>query len=195
MGKVEKPIENGPSREDKYRTGRTTPREIDNSHLPPEPVEEQPVHNPTQTMERERQTRYHQAIAKWKNECNQIDRIGVLCGDKPWDTADRKAKSLIYLSLVIEGQKMHARKFPQTNVENKTTQEIWEELELTFIRPRNVTFDRYLLLTRKQQRGETMEQFHSALRSLTMSASPPGGRIFTRHTHSEHDRPWNTERT
>ena len=170
MGEVEKPIENGPSCEDKYRTGRTTPRETDNSHLPPppppEPVEEQPVHIPTQTMERERQTRYHQAIAKWKYECNQIDRIGVLCGDKPWDTTDRKAKSLIYLSLGIEGRKIHARKFPHTNVENKTTQEIWEELELTFKRPRNVTFDRYLLLNRKQQRGETMEQFHSALRSL-----------------------------
>ena len=61
---------------------------------------------------------------------------------------------------------MHARRFPHTNVENKTTQEVWEELEVIFIRPRNVTFDRYLLLTRKQQRGETMEQFHSALRAL-----------------------------
>ena len=93
-------------------------------------------------MERERQTRYHQAIAKWTNDCNQIDRIGVLCGDKPWDMADRKAKSLIYLSLGIEGQKMHARMFPHIKVENKTTQEIREELELTFIRPRNVTFHR-----------------------------------------------------
>ena len=166
MGEVENSIENGPSRKDKYWTGRITPRETDNSHLPLKPVEEQPVNNPTQTMERERLTRYHQAIAKWKNEFNQIDRIGVLCGDKPWDMADRKANSLIYLSLGIEGQKMHARKFPHTNVENKTTQEIWEELELTLIRPRNVTFDRYLLLTLKQQRGETMEQFNSALSSL-----------------------------
>ena len=96
-----------------------------------------------------------------KRETNTIQP-----GDKPWDTADRKSKSLIYLSLGIEGRKMRARKFPHTNVENKTTQEIWEELEVTFIRPRNVTFDRYLLLTRKQQRGETMEQFHSALRAL-----------------------------
>ena len=61
---------------------------------------------------------------------------------------------------------MHGRKFPHTNVETKSTQNIWEELEITFIRPRNVTFDRCLLLTRRQQRGETMEQFHSALRSL-----------------------------
>ena len=80
--------------------------------------------------------------------------------------ADRKAKSLIYLSLGIEGRKMHARKFPHTNVEAKSTMELWEELEQTFICPRNVTFDRYLLLTRKQHRGETVEQFHSALRSL-----------------------------
>ena len=71
---------------------------------PPEPVEEQPVQNPTQSVERERQTTYHQAIAKWKNECNQIDKIGLLCGDKSWDMADRKAKSLIYLSLGIEGR-------------------------------------------------------------------------------------------
>ena len=66
----------------------------------------------------------------------------------------------------MEGRKMHSRKFPHTDVEAKSTKEIWEELELTFIQPRTVTFDRYLLLTRRQQRGETMEQFHLALRSL-----------------------------
>ena len=133
---------------------------------PPEPVEEQPVNNPTQTMERERLMRYSQAVAKWKNECNLIDRIGVLCGDKPWDIADKKAKSMVYLTIGIEGRRMHTRKYPHTNFENITTQQLWEKLGLTFIRPRNVTFDRYLLLTRRQQKGETLEQFHSALRSL-----------------------------
>ena len=103
-------------------------------------------------MERERLTRYHQAITKWKNECNVIDRVGVLCGDKPWDMADRKVKSLIYLSLGEEGRKMHGRKIRHTNVETKTTKEIWEELETTFIGPRNVTVDSYLLLTSRQQR-------------------------------------------
>ena len=89
---------------------------------PPEPVEEQPVNNPTQTMERERLTRYSQAVAKWKNEGNVIDRIGVLCGDKPWDIADKKAKSVVYLTIGIEGRRMHTRKYPHTNVENITTQ-------------------------------------------------------------------------
>ena len=52
---------------------------------PPEAVEEQSVHSPTQTNERERLTRYNQAVAKCKNDCNLTDRIWVLCGDKPWD--------------------------------------------------------------------------------------------------------------
>ena len=73
---------------------------------------------------------------------------------------------MVYLTIGIKGRRMHTRKYPHTNVENITTQQLWEELELTFIRPRNVTFDRYLLLTRRQQKSETMEQFHSALRSL-----------------------------
>ena len=133
---------------------------------PPEPVEEQPVNNPTQTMERERLTRYSQAVAKWKNECNLIDRIGVLCGAKPWNVAVKKAKSMVYLTIGIEGRRMHTRKYPHRNVENITTLQLWEELELTFIRLRNVTVDRYLLLTRRQQKREIMEQFHFALKSL-----------------------------
>ena len=73
------------------------------------------------------------------------------------------AKSLFSENILLNEE---LSKFPHTNVETKTTMELWDELEQTFIRPRNVTFDRYLLLTRKQHREETMEQFHSALRSL-----------------------------
>ena len=124
---------------------------------PPEPVEEQPVQNSTQTMERERLTRYNQAKAKWKNEAKWKNQ--AIANEK-------RARSMIYLTIGIEGRRIHTRKNPHTNVENITTKQLWEELELTFIRPRNVTFDRYLLLTRRQQKGETMEQFYSALRSL-----------------------------
>ena len=77
---------------------------------PPEPVEAQPVQNPTQRMESERLTRYNQAVAKRKNDCNIIDRTGVLCGDKPRDIADKRAKSMVYLTIKIEGRRMHTRK-------------------------------------------------------------------------------------
>ena len=118
-------------------------------------------------MENERLTRYNQAAAKWKNDCNIFDRIGLLCGDKPWDIANKKANSMVYLTIGIEGRRMHTKKYLHTNVENITTQQLWEELKLTFIRPRNVTFDRYLVLTRRQQKGETMEQFKSAFEIRT----------------------------
>ena len=114
-------------------------------------------------------TRYYQAIAKWKNESNQIDRIGVLCGDKPWDMADRRAKSLIYLSLGNEGRKMHARKFPHTIVESKSTMELWDGLEQTLIRPRKVTFDRYLLLTNNTEGKKGTIPFGTLIASRTLS--------------------------
>ena len=89
---------------------------------PPEPAVEQPVHNPTQTMERERLTRYNQALAKWKNDCNLIDRRGVLCGDKPWDIADKKAKSMVDLTIGIEVRRMHTRKYH--HIKSRTSRRI-----------------------------------------------------------------------
>ena len=91
--------------DEKHLIRRISPKEPENSTLSPKPVEEQPIQNPTQTLENEQLPRYHQAIAKWKNRCNHTDRVGVLCAHKQWDMADRRTKSLIYLNLAIEGRK------------------------------------------------------------------------------------------
>ena len=39
-------------------------------------------------------------------------------------------------------------------------------MEIAFIRPRNITFDRYVFFSRKQKKGETVEQFYSMLKEL-----------------------------
>ena len=39
-------------------------------------------------------------------------------------------------------------------------------MEIAFIRPRNITFDRYVFFSRKQKKGETVEQFNSILKEL-----------------------------
>ena len=39
-------------------------------------------------------------------------------------------------------------------------------MEMAFIRPRNITFDRYVFFSRKQKKGETVEQFYSILKEL-----------------------------
>ena len=39
-------------------------------------------------------------------------------------------------------------------------------MEIVFNRPRNITFDRYVFFSRKQKKGETVEQFYSILKEL-----------------------------
>ena len=39
-------------------------------------------------------------------------------------------------------------------------------MEIAFIRPRNITFHRYVFFSRKQKKGETVEQFYSILKEL-----------------------------
>ena len=39
-------------------------------------------------------------------------------------------------------------------------------MEIAFIRPRNITFDRLVFFSRKQKKGETVEQFYSIVKEL-----------------------------
>ena len=108
------------------------------SHIPIEPAEEEAVGNPTQTMEGDILTRYHQARTKGSNKLPHIIHR-VLWGKKPLDIADKKIKFMIYLTIGVGGRKMHTRKYPHTNVEIIATQQLSEELLLTLVRPMNLT--------------------------------------------------------
>ena len=48
-----------------------------------------------------------------------------------------------------------------------TTVELWNIMEATFTRQRNITFDRYMLLTTKQMKRESIEHFFSKLKELS----------------------------
>ena len=48
-----------------------------------------------------------------------------------------------------------------------TTAELWTIMESAFICQRNITFDRYVLLTTKQTRGESIEHFFGQLKELS----------------------------
>ena len=39
-------------------------------------------------------------------------------------------------------------------------------MEIAFIRPRSITFDRYVFFSQKQKKGDTVEQFYSILKEL-----------------------------
>ena len=135
--------------------------------LPPEPAYEDAVDKPTAQSERDGRTRNEQAKTAWKNQCQRIEVVGILCGDKPWKLCDRKASSLMYLSLGMEGRRVFNSKNSTVNLEAISTKNLWDVLNTTFIRIHNITFDRYLFLTRKQQKGEPIEKFYGHLKELS----------------------------
>ena len=51
--------------------------------------------------ERERNARNAEQKMNWQNKYQQRIEIGIMCGDKHWSLADRKAVSLFYLRIGV----------------------------------------------------------------------------------------------
>ena len=107
----------------------------------------------------------------WENRWQKQMEIGIMCGDKPWIHADRKTISMLYLSLGTEGRPIICSRNPHHKMDMLTTVELWKIRDDTFIRPRNITFDRYKLLTTKQSKGESIEHFVGKLKELSENCS------------------------
>ena len=73
----------------------------------------------------------------------------------------------MYLSLGTKGRRVFNSKNLTINLEAISTKNLWDVLNTTFIRIHNITFDRYLFLTRKQQKGEPIEKFYGQLKELS----------------------------
>ena len=116
--------------------------------------------------ERERDQRNVKRNVDWENECKAIEFKGPLVDGIPWDEADTKVKSLIYLCIGTEGQRIYHQRFPHSNVNTISAFELFHELSLSFTRPRNTTYDRFLLFTCKQKENEKLEIFHCRLKAL-----------------------------
>ena len=89
-----------------------------------------------------------------------------MCGKRPWSLCDQKCVSLLYLSIGTGRRRLLTQKFPHDNIYDLTTLKYCEMMEIAFIRTRNITFDRYVFFSRKQKKGETVEQFYSILKEL-----------------------------
>ena len=103
---------------------------------------------------------------QWELKCQKITEAGVLCGKRPWSKCDQKCVSLLYLSIGTGRRRLLPQKLPFDNFYNFSTLKLWEMMEITLIRPRNITFDRYVFFLRKQKKDETVEQFYSNLKEL-----------------------------
>ena len=113
---------------------------------------------------RQREQRNKRRTVDFENECNVIERKGALVNRIPWDEADTKTKSLIYLSLGAEARRTYHQKNPHTQIEKCTTHALVHELNITFTIPRNTTFDRFKLFKSLQQPHESLKTFYSRIR-------------------------------
>ena len=135
--------------------------------LPLEPIYENTITGSSAQSESERLARNAQLKMNWENCCQKQMEIGIMCGDKPWAQADRRTVSMLYLSLGTEGRRIVCSSSPHLNMVILTTVELWNIMEATFIRQRNITFDRYMLLTTKQSKREPIEHFLRKLKELS----------------------------
>ena len=133
---------------------------------PAEPTYEPPVQNETQVQKRERDQRNVKRKVDWENECKAIEFKGPLVDGIPWDEADTKVKSLIYFCIGTEGQRIYHQRFPHSNINTISAFELFHELSLSFTRPRNTTYDRFLLFMCKHKENEKLEIFHCRLKAL-----------------------------
>ena len=138
---------------------------------PQEPGYELPIDGETNVQIRERNLRNQEKKATWENQCAHLDNLGPTVDGVPWDEADIKCRSYIYLCLGAEGQRRVSHYYPDLRIQEVTTRNFWDRLKRLFIKERNVTFDRYEAFTRKQGKTESLEQYHCGLTELVVKGN------------------------
>ena len=123
---------------------------------------------------RKRQIRNERRRVDWENECRAIRNRGPMLDRYTWDDADIKVKSLVYLSLGTEASRIYHQRNPHTLIDRCSTNELIYELGITFTRPRNITFDRFQLITVQQNSYENLGNFLQQVTRTPGSKATPG---------------------
>ena len=144
---------------------------INDLFYPSMPTFEERVENANEEEHRKREIRNERRKVNWENECKQIRNRGPMIDRFTWDEADLKVKSLTYLSLGTEETRIFHQRNPHTMIDQCSTNELVYELGPTFTRPRNLTFDRFQLITVQQNPNENLETFFNRLHELGSKAA------------------------
>ena len=95
----------------------------------------------------------------WLNRCQNIELAGIFCGDKTRKFCDNKSVSSTYLSVGMEDRGIFGSQEPNIQIDRVTTKDLWEGLDQVFTKQRNISFDRYTFLARKQLKREPVVKF------------------------------------
>ena len=86
--------------------------ENDELDYPTEPHYEPALSEETTAERRQREQRNVQRRSDWQNTCKEIEDRGPQVDNIPWDEANNKAKSYIYLSLGAKASNNFHQRFP-----------------------------------------------------------------------------------
>ena len=86
-----------------------------------------------------------------------------MCGDKPWGICEQKSISLLFLSIGSEGRPVFTSKHPHFQIEKEPFKKIWQAMEDSFKKVRNITYYRFVFYSCKQQKGQSVESFYGRL--------------------------------
>ena len=89
-----------------------------------------------------------------------------MCGDKPLGICEPNTISLSYLSIGTEERRIFRSKHPYFQIEKQPFKELWQAMEDSFTKVRNITYDRFVFYSCKQQKGESVESFYGRLIEL-----------------------------
>ena len=130
---------------------------INDLFYPTIPTYEERQEISNEEADRKREIRYEQREVDWENECKHIRNWGLMINKNTRDEADLKVKSVNYLSLGTEATRIFHQRNPHTMIDLCSTNELVYKLGLTFTRPRNLTFDRFLITVQhNKQSPETV---------------------------------------
>ena len=103
--------------------------ESEDLDYPAQPHYEPPQPDKTTAKRRQREQRNQKNKTDWQHKCKTIKEKGPMVDNIPWDDADNKAKSLIYLSLGAQATNIFHQRFPHTDLQKCTTDALIEQLK------------------------------------------------------------------
>ena len=139
-----------------------------NAKFPPDPIYEEDDYNSAAKIEKDRKIRNEKLKNAWLNKCQKTEAAGTLCADRPRKFCDNKALSLPYLNLGTQGWRIFGFQEPTVQIDHISPKDLGDSLDNFFTKQGNIPFDRYTFLTRKQFKGELVENIYGCLRELSL---------------------------
>ena len=76
------------------------------------------------------------------------------------------SRKLLYFSIGTEGRRIFKSNYPHFQIEKQPFKDLWQAMEDSFTKVRNITYDRFVFYSCKQQKGESVESFYGCLIEL-----------------------------